>query len=46
MLCWYHHHVCIHRDGWQITVHDDGAVIARAPWGTELSTSQPLARTA
>ena len=46
MLCWFHHHVCVHRDGWQGTAHPDGAVTARAPWGTELRTGQPLARTA
>ena len=46
IFCWHHHHVCIHRDGWQVTVHADGDVTARAPWSTELRSNQPLARTA
>jgi uncharacterized protein DUF222 len=32
LMCFYHHHVCIHRHGWQVTVHADGRVDARAPW--------------
>lgn len=36
LFCWHHHHVCIHRHGWQITVHPDGAVTTRAPWGQQL----------
>lgn len=40
-LCWFHHHVCVHRDGWQLTVHADGTVTARAPWGTELPSHGP-----
>ncbi|MBO0832554.1 MAG: DUF222 domain-containing protein [Actinobacteria bacterium] len=46
LFCWFHHHVCIHRDRWQVTVHADGTVTARAPWGTELRTHQPPARAA
>lgn len=43
LLCGFHHHVCVHRDGWQLTVHSDGTVTARAPWGTELTSSpQPI----
>lgn len=43
LFCWFHHHVCIHRDGWQVTVHPDGAVTARAPWGHVLTTSETRA---
>lgn len=42
LFCWYHHHVSIHRDGWQVTVHADGSVTARAPWGTALTSGQPV----
>lgn len=45
LFCWFHHHVCIHRYGWQVTVHADGTVSARAPWGQELSNDGRLART-
>lgn len=38
LMCWFHHHVCIHRDGWQVTVHPDGTVTARAPWGHTVSS--------
>jgi hypothetical protein len=31
------------RDGWQITVHADGTVTARAPWGTVLRTNDTVA---
>jgi hypothetical protein len=41
LLCWYHHHVCIHRIGWQITVHADGTVDARSPWGQILRSHAP-----
>jgi hypothetical protein len=43
LFCWTHHHVFIHRDGWQITVHADGTVTARAPWGTVLRTNDTVA---
>jgi uncharacterized protein DUF222/HNH endonuclease len=46
LMCWFHHHVCIHRYGWQVTVHADGGVSARAPWGQELHTQQPFTRAA
>jgi hypothetical protein len=41
LLCWYHHHVCVHRIGWQITVHADGTVDARSPWGQLLRSHAP-----
>ena len=46
LLCWYHHHVCVHRIGWQITVNADGTVDARSPWGQILrSHAPPTSRT-
>ncbi|HEY1703036.1 MAG TPA: hypothetical protein VGG75_25315 [Trebonia sp.] len=30
-------------DGWQIFVHPDGTVTARAPWGTVLHTNDTVA---
>jgi len=32
-LCQYHHDVCIHRKGWQFTLHPDGTTQARSPDG-------------
>lgn len=43
LFCWIHHHVFIHRDGWQVFVHPDGTVTARAPWGTVLHTNDTIA---
>jgi hypothetical protein len=33
LLCQYHHDVCIHREGWQLTLHPDGTTQARSPDG-------------
>jgi len=33
LLCQYHHDVCIHRHGWQLTLHPDGTTQARSPDG-------------
>jgi Domain of unknown function (DUF222) len=33
LLCQYHHDVCIHRRGWQLTLHPDGTTQARSPDG-------------
>ena len=41
LLCWFHHHVCVHRDGWQIAVDADGTVAARAPWGQVAGSHGP-----
>jgi Domain of unknown function (DUF222) len=30
-LCYYHHHICIHRQGWTIQLHGDGTATARSP---------------
>ncbi len=32
-LCWFHHHVVIHRWGWTITTRGDGTLEARSPDG-------------
>lgn len=47
LFCFFHHHVCIHRYGWQVNVHADGRVEARAPWGQVLRSHElPPARAA
>jgi hypothetical protein len=33
LLCQFHHDVCIHRKGWQLTLHPDGTTEARSPDG-------------
>jgi hypothetical protein len=35
LLCRFHHHVAIHRWGWQIILHPDGTTTARSPDGTK-----------
>ncbi len=32
-MCWFHHHVVVHRWGWTITARGDGTLQARAPDG-------------
>jgi hypothetical protein len=36
LLCQYHHDVCIHRQGWQLTLHPDGTTQARSPDGKQI----------
>jgi hypothetical protein len=36
LLCQYHHDVCIHRHGWQLTLHPDGTTEARSPNGKQI----------
>ncbi len=36
LLCQYHHDVCIHRRGWQLTLHPDGTTQARSPDGKQV----------
>jgi Domain of unknown function (DUF222) len=36
LLCWFHHHVAIHRQGWTVTMHPDGTATARSPDGTKV----------
>jgi Domain of unknown function (DUF222) len=31
LICQFHHDVCIHRRGWQLTLHPDGTTEARSP---------------
>ena len=41
LLCQFHHDVCIHRWGWQITLHPDGTTEARGPQGQILRSHAP-----
>ena len=36
LLCQFHHDVCIHRNGWQLTLHPDGTTEARSPDGYQV----------
>ena len=36
LVCQYHHDVCIHRHGWQLTLHPDGTTEARSPNGKQI----------
>jgi hypothetical protein len=42
-LCWFHHHVMIHRRGWTARVRGDGTLEARSPDGRVITkqTSRP-----
>jgi len=33
LFCEFHHETCIHRWGWQVTLHPDGTTQARSPDG-------------
>jgi len=48
LLCGFHHDICIHRWGWQFTLHPDGTTQATSPDGrhTLHSHPPPLADTA
>jgi hypothetical protein len=35
LVCQFHHDVCIHRRGWQLTLHPDGTTEARSPDGKQ-----------
>ena len=35
LLCQYHHDICVHRRGWQLTLHPDGTTQARSPDGKQ-----------
>ena len=41
LLCAYHHQVCIHRHGWQLTLHADGTREAISPHGEILRSHSP-----
>ena len=36
LVCQFHHDVCIHRKGWQLTLHPDGTTEARSPDGKQV----------
>jgi hypothetical protein len=36
LACQFHHDVCIHRRGWQLTLHPDGTTEARSPDGKQV----------
>ena len=45
LLCQYHHDICIHRQGWRLTLHPDGTTTAYGPDRQVLhSHSPPTAR--
>jgi uncharacterized protein DUF222/HNH endonuclease len=39
LVCQFHHDVCIHRRGWQLTLHPDGTTEARSPDGRQILRS-------
>jgi hypothetical protein len=39
LFCEFHHETCIHRWGWTVVLHPDGAVEARSPDGSRLLRS-------
>ena len=36
LVCQFHHDVCIHRQGWRLTLHPDGTTQARSPDGKQV----------
>jgi hypothetical protein len=40
-LCQHHHDVCIHRQGWRLTLHPDGTTTAHGPRGQALHSHGP-----
>jgi hypothetical protein len=41
LLCQFHHDICIHRWGWQLTLHPDGTSTARGPRGQVIHSHGP-----
>jgi HNH endonuclease len=39
LFCEFHHETCIHRWGWQVTLHPDGTMEARSPDGRRVLRS-------
>jgi Domain of unknown function (DUF222)/HNH endonuclease len=39
LFCEFHHETCIHRWGWEVTLHPDGTVEARSPDGNRILRS-------
>jgi hypothetical protein len=36
-LCWYHHHILVHKLGWTITTSSNGTTTVRKPDGTTVA---------
>jgi hypothetical protein len=43
LLCDFHHDICVHRWGWQITLHPDGTTSVYGPHGQVLHSHSPPA---
>jgi hypothetical protein len=41
LLCQFHHDICIHRRGWRLVLHPDGATTAYGPAGQVLHSHSP-----
>jgi len=41
LLCQFHHDICIHRQGWRLTLHPDGTTTAYGPQGQVLHSHSP-----
>jgi len=39
LVCQFHHDICLHRRGWQLTLHPDGTTEARSPDGRQVLRS-------
>ena len=46
MMCFFHHHVLIHREGWTYRIHPDGTSEATSPSGKIVRSHSPPAATA
>jgi hypothetical protein len=45
LLCQYHHDICIHRQGWRLTLHPDATTTAHGPNGQVLHSTGPTGST-
>jgi hypothetical protein len=41
LLCQFHHDVCIHRQGWRLTLHPDATTTAHGPNGQVIHSTGP-----
>ena len=41
LFCKFHHHICIHVEGWQVILHPDGTFEAISPDGKQTLRKQP-----
>jgi hypothetical protein len=46
LFCEFHHETCVHRWGWQVTLHPDGSMEARSPDGRQVLRSHAPPRRA